>query len=361
MPKITKTMTDLLKYRPPFDLDDQSIQHMKHWKYTVDDKSITLPYLNRFWTFVVNTFIPEYVSPNLLTFCGLCVTLVMWLLVELTYDHWMIFPIIISYWIASTFDGIDGIQARRTQTATALGELFDHMVDLVTLFVITRISFHVFGALHIDGVSTFALVGIVFCSSHYFACLTGRLYIGKYSGPNECLLVLSALYTIRYLTKLMNVYEYLSYFEVMSLETYLNFVSLFVLFWAAVFVCVHYLTILINYSDSDNEIVKKNIRFYDNCVAPLLVFYFARLFIYVVGYDAPLYIIQVVCFCLIVNCELIVIKMAQIKFRLEAFLFSIGCLIHWFLALFLVVYSVSKTVYAIKTGLRLHWLKSNSP
>lgn len=45
----------------------------------------------------------------------------------------------------SVADGIDGKQARRTQTSGPLGELFDHGLDSWTTILITVCMFSVFG------------------------------------------------------------------------------------------------------------------------------------------------------------------------------------------------------------------------
>lgn len=50
--------------------------------------------------------------------------------------------LIYNYYIA---DGIDGKQARRTQTSGPLGELFDHGLDSWTAMLITVCMYSVFG------------------------------------------------------------------------------------------------------------------------------------------------------------------------------------------------------------------------
>jgi phosphatidylglycerophosphate synthase len=52
---------------------------------------------------------------------------------DFTFKHdipgWCFFIAAISVWAYSTLDAIDGKQARRTQSSSALGQLFDHGCD----------------------------------------------------------------------------------------------------------------------------------------------------------------------------------------------------------------------------------------
>ena len=79
-------------------------------------------------------------------------------------------------------DGIDGKQARRTQSSTPLGELFDHGLDSWTSFFIPAVLYSVFGRLEYT-ISPLRLyfclvvVLITFLSSHWEKYNTGILYL----------------------------------------------------------------------------------------------------------------------------------------------------------------------------------------
>ncbi|KAL1975241.1 hypothetical protein VTN31DRAFT_3633 [Thermomyces dupontii] len=42
---------------------------------------------------------------------------------------WLYYSFAFGVWMYSTFDNVDGKQARRTGTSSGLGELFDHGID----------------------------------------------------------------------------------------------------------------------------------------------------------------------------------------------------------------------------------------
>ena len=52
----------------------------------------------------------------------------------------LIFRFALNFWLYSTFDNVDGKQARRTNTSSPLGELFDHGCDALTIVVISSYS-----------------------------------------------------------------------------------------------------------------------------------------------------------------------------------------------------------------------------
>lgn len=118
------------KFITPEGLKQLDSYKYKPGKYTWFDNA-----LQPYWNYVV-TLVPTWVAPNLITFVGwLCLlssTLII-LLHDFTFKHdipgWCFFIAAISVWAYSTLDAIDGKQARRTQSSSALGQLFDHGCD----------------------------------------------------------------------------------------------------------------------------------------------------------------------------------------------------------------------------------------
>ena len=86
---------------------------------------------------------PLWVAPNLITIVGLAINIVtslvlVWYCPTATEvaPWWTTFSCALGLFIYQTLDAIDGKQARRTKTASPLGELFDHGCDsLSTVFV----------------------------------------------------------------------------------------------------------------------------------------------------------------------------------------------------------------------------------
>src|SRR5690349_6811941 len=58
---------------------------------------------------------------------------------------WVYLSFAIGLWLYSTFDNVDGRQARRTGTSSPLGELFDHGCDALNTTYITILQMAALG------------------------------------------------------------------------------------------------------------------------------------------------------------------------------------------------------------------------
>ncbi|XP_026332737.1 ethanolaminephosphotransferase 1-like [Hyposmocoma kahamanoa] len=127
--------------------------------------------MHPFWNKVVE-IVPRWVAPNVLTFAGFLLTVLDFLLLSY-YDYnylaatsingttvnaptnghsevvpqslWSVLAVFL--FLAYTLDGIDGKQARRTQTSGPLGELFDHGLDSYSVFFIPACLYSIVGRL----------------------------------------------------------------------------------------------------------------------------------------------------------------------------------------------------------------------
>ena len=102
--------------------------------YTTIDNLLT-PY----WNYTV-TLVPTWVAPNLITFIGFLLLLsstIFIFLYDFTFKDeipsWCFYYAAACVWLYMTLDAIDGKQARRTQSSSALGQLFDHGCDAIGL------------------------------------------------------------------------------------------------------------------------------------------------------------------------------------------------------------------------------------
>lgn len=106
----------------------------KSGKYTYIDNA-----LQPYWNWAVS-LVPMWMAPNLITFIG-WFTLLSSTVIILIHDFsgrgtipsWCFIYCAISLWTYSTLDAIDGKQARRTGSSSALGQLFDHGCDAFSL------------------------------------------------------------------------------------------------------------------------------------------------------------------------------------------------------------------------------------
>ncbi|XP_057341080.1 ethanolaminephosphotransferase 1-like isoform X1 [Microplitis mediator] len=142
-------------------LTQEHLTGFENYKYScLDTSPLSIYVMHPFWNKVV-TFCPKWVAPNLLTFSGFLFTVLNFLMFAY-YDYYyyassddhpeyppiprLVFALAaFNIFMAYTLDGIDGKQARRTQTSGPLGELFDHGLDSWTAMLITVCIYSVFG------------------------------------------------------------------------------------------------------------------------------------------------------------------------------------------------------------------------
>lgn len=123
----------------------EGLEALKHYKYSgVDNSWLANNYGRPFWNWAVN-LLPWWIAPNLVTLIGLIFILVSYgalsfycPLLQGTAPRWVYFLASFCLFVYQTLDAIDGKQARRTNTQSPLGELFDHGCDAVngTLFAL---------------------------------------------------------------------------------------------------------------------------------------------------------------------------------------------------------------------------------
>ena len=118
-------------------LSHQQLRRLKEHKYKSEGTTFLDPLLQPFWNWLVEQ-IPLWVAPNLITFVGLL--FLMFTGILLIYADPIFsaddvrFPFAlfaIGLFVYSCLDAVDGKQARRTNSATPLGELFDHGCDSI--------------------------------------------------------------------------------------------------------------------------------------------------------------------------------------------------------------------------------------
>jgi len=123
-------------------LSERELKKLKEHQYSSCCTSLLDPLMQKYWNWFV-TLVPLWVAPNLITMVGLAINIVtslvlVWYCPTATEKApwWTTFSCALGLFIYQTLDAIDGKQARRTKTASPLGELFDHGCDsLSTVFV----------------------------------------------------------------------------------------------------------------------------------------------------------------------------------------------------------------------------------
>ncbi|XP_047520227.1 ethanolaminephosphotransferase 1-like [Pieris napi] len=154
-------------------LSREHLEGFDNYKYMSKDTSpLSVYVMHPFWNKVVE-LVPRWVAPNVLTFSGFLFTVLDFILLSYyDYDYtaasavvknetvveplngrtevipqtlWYFLSVFL--FLAYTLDGIDGKQARRTQTSGPLGELFDHGLDSYSVFFIPACLYSIFGRL----------------------------------------------------------------------------------------------------------------------------------------------------------------------------------------------------------------------
>ncbi|TRY57855.1 hypothetical protein DNTS_017653 [Danionella cerebrum] len=132
----------MLQWGCPEPLSAAQLKRLEEHKYSAAGRSLLEPPCQIYWNWLVQQT-PTWVAPNTLTITGLLVNIVT--TVILVYysptateevPGWAFVLSALGLFIYQSLDAIDGKQARRTNSSSALGELFDHGCDAVsTVFV----------------------------------------------------------------------------------------------------------------------------------------------------------------------------------------------------------------------------------
>ncbi|XP_040204331.1 ethanolaminephosphotransferase 1 [Rana temporaria] len=173
----------------------EQLSGFDRYKYSaVDTNPLSLYVMHPFWNFIVN-FVPTWLAPNLITFSGFLLLVFNFLMMAyfdpdfyasaLGHNHvpsWVWIVAGLLNFTAYTLDGVDGKQARRTNSSTPLGELFDHGLDswACIFFVVTVYSIFGRGESGVSVLVLYLLLWVVlfsFILSHWEKYNTGILFL----------------------------------------------------------------------------------------------------------------------------------------------------------------------------------------
>ncbi|XP_063165221.1 cholinephosphotransferase 1 isoform X2 [Candoia aspera] len=126
----------------PEPLSAAQLKRLEQHRYNASGRSLLEPPLQRYWTWLLEST-PLWLAPNAITLGGLVFSVVP--TVVLIYycprateeaPPWIFLFCALGLFIYQSLDAIDGKQARRTNSSSPLGELFDHGCDSIsTVFV----------------------------------------------------------------------------------------------------------------------------------------------------------------------------------------------------------------------------------
>ncbi|CAF1109930.1 unnamed protein product [Adineta ricciae] len=125
-------------------LGREHLKGLNEYKYNaIDTSPVSIYVMQPFWNWCVE-FFPRWFAPNLMTFLGFLLLVFNFVMFSY-YDFYFTEALALPRWIwlvaalcqfcSHQLDGMDGKQARRTKSSSALGELFDHGVDSWACFL----------------------------------------------------------------------------------------------------------------------------------------------------------------------------------------------------------------------------------
>ncbi|KAJ7539733.1 hypothetical protein O6H91_11G106900 [Diphasiastrum complanatum] len=174
------------------------VEALRRYKYSGVDRSYVAKYvLQPFWSRFVTIF-PLWFPPNMITLIGFGFILISALLSYIYSPHldsppptWVHVAHGLLLFLYQTFDAVDGKQARRTNSSSPLGELFDHGCDALSCAFETM----AFGASVMSGSMIlwfWAIAAIPFYSATWEHFFTNALILPEVNGPTEGLLLISS-------------------------------------------------------------------------------------------------------------------------------------------------------------------------
>ncbi|RFU28366.1 hypothetical protein B7463_g7968, partial [Scytalidium lignicola] len=178
-------------------LTEEALSHLKTYKYSSVDKSYISNYiLKHYWNAFVE-LLPIWIAPNMVTLMGFGFIVTNVLFLEIWMPDlvgpgpsWLYYSFAFGLWMYSTFDNVDGKQARRTGTSSGLGELFDHGIDSLNCTLASLLETAAMGL----GTSRAGIFTALFpCLPMFFSTWetyhTHTLYLGVFNGPTEGLIL----------------------------------------------------------------------------------------------------------------------------------------------------------------------------
>jgi len=187
------------------------------YKYkSIDTSPLSNYVMHPFWDQLVKV-VPLWVPANLLTLTGWLFSLLSFILLSYYDTHFSSSSDINNQtvpqwvWLLSAFcifaahqlDGIDGKQARRTNSGSPLGELFDHGLDSSTVVFMCLGILSLFGlgertAMHWEIVFLYAMVLLAFWIAHWEKYNTSVMFLPWAYDISQIWLTGSYLYTYFY-------------------------------------------------------------------------------------------------------------------------------------------------------------------
>lgn len=190
-------------------LSEKERDHLINYQFRGGDLSLLYKHVLSHWSqWCVDTFVPAYIAPNLLTIMGLVIsisatiiTLIVHPSLEPGTPRWVGLMIGVAIFAYQTLDSMDGKQARKTNSSSALGMVFDHGCDAINAGTTVLAMAAVFGTgwsgkLLITYFGSFTPFYIQTWEEYY----TGCMIFPAFNGPTQGLLMAIVVCFIQFYT-----------------------------------------------------------------------------------------------------------------------------------------------------------------
>ncbi|XP_068801131.1 cholinephosphotransferase 1 isoform X2 [Struthio camelus] len=171
----------------PAPLSPAQLKRLEQHRYSAAGCSLLEPSLQPYWAWLVEQ-VPLWLAPNAITLGGLllnCLTALPLIAccpsATEQAPFWAYLLGALGLFIYQSLDAIDGKQARRTNSSSPLGELFDHGCDSIsTVFVVLGSCIAIRLGTNPDWLFFCCFVGLfMFYSAHWQTYVSGMLKFGK--------------------------------------------------------------------------------------------------------------------------------------------------------------------------------------
>ncbi|NXF48138.1 CHPT1 Cholinephosphotransferase, partial [Oceanites oceanicus] len=167
-------------------LSPAQLKRLEQHRYSAAGRSLLEPWLQPYWAWLVER-VPLGLAPNAITLGGLllnCLTALPLIAICPSATEqapfWAYILGALGLFIYQSLDAIDGKQARRTNSTSPLGELFDHGCDSIsTVFVVLGSCIAIRLGTNPDWLFFCCFVGLfMFYSAHWQTYVSGILRFG---------------------------------------------------------------------------------------------------------------------------------------------------------------------------------------
>ncbi|XP_013374170.1 PREDICTED: cholinephosphotransferase 1 [Chinchilla lanigera] len=168
-------------------LSAAQLRRLDEHRYSATGVSLFEPPLQRYWTWLLR-WVPLWVAPNTITLLGLVLNLATTLVLVAhcptateEAPAWVYLMCALGLFTYQSLDALDGKQARRTNSCSHLGELFDHSCDSVaSVLLALGASLAVRLGTHPDWLFFCSFFGMfLFYCAHWQTYVSGMLRFGK--------------------------------------------------------------------------------------------------------------------------------------------------------------------------------------